>query len=66
MEEEYTLEQMMDMFLKNGLDISYFNFSRNQDKENFFLMYVDLFKSILRKDESFYHIINEDFNLLMY
>ena len=61
--EEKTIDEMIQAFINNGLDLSYFKFMSDYDKENFFAMYTDLFESMMREDDDYNFDLNEDKDL---
>lgn len=65
MTDNMSLEDMMKAFLLHGMDITYFKFVSNTDKENFFLMYTDLFKSMVKKEEEFDFHFTKDYDLFL-
>lgn len=52
--EEKTIDEMIEAFIKNGLNMEYFKFINDYDKENFFIMYGDLFASMMKENEEYY------------
>lgn len=51
--EEKTIDEMIRTFIDNGLDMSYFKFNSDYDKENFFIMYTDLFESMMKRRDDY-------------
>tara|TARA_R110002153_G_scaffold269212_1_gene434661 strand:- start:111 stop:650 length:540 start_codon:yes stop_codon:yes gene_type:complete len=60
------IESMISDFIKNGADISYFRFQCDEDKEQFFSMYVEYFTAILKPENEFRYEIDEDKNLSVF
>ena len=52
--EEKTIDEMIEAFIKNGLNMEYFKFISDYDKENFFMMYEDLFSSMMKEEEEYF------------
>jgi len=46
-----SIEEMLEAFVMHGMDVSYFKFLNDSDKENFFMMYTDLFQSMTKESE---------------
>jgi len=61
--EEKTIDEMIQAFIDNGLDLSYFKFIEDYDKENFFMMYTDLFESMMKEDEDYSFELTDDKDL---
>jgi hypothetical protein len=61
--EEKTIDEMIQAFIDNGLDLSYFKFVEDYDKENFFMMYTDLFESMMKEDEDYSFELTDDKDL---
>tara|TARA_R110002153_G_scaffold269226_1_gene434693 strand:- start:108 stop:647 length:540 start_codon:yes stop_codon:yes gene_type:complete len=60
------IESMINDFLNNGADISYFKFQCDEDKEQFFSMYVEYFTAILKPENEFRYEVDEDKNLSIF
>ena len=52
--EEKTIDEMIEAFIENGLNMEYFKFISDYDKENFFMMYEDLFSSMMKEEEEYF------------
>tara|TARA_R110002126_G_scaffold97954_4_gene227759 strand:- start:3252 stop:3800 length:549 start_codon:yes stop_codon:yes gene_type:complete len=65
-ENNEKIESMITDFLNNGADISYFRFQCDEDKEQFFSMYVEYFTAILKPENEFRYEIDEDKNLSVF
>ncbi len=61
--KDKTIDEMIQAFLKNGLDMTYFKFINDHDKENFFIMYTDLLQSMVKGDEECIIELTEEKNL---
>ena len=60
MSDTKSIEEMLKAFIEHGMDVSYFKFMTDYDKENFFMMYVDLFTSMTKESEMFsFHFTDE-------
>ena len=57
------LESMIANFIRNGANVSYFKFQCDEDKEQFFSMYIEYFTAILKPENEFSYEIDEDKNL---
>lgn len=56
---------MIEAFINNGLDLSKFKFMNNYDKENFFMMYTDLFESMMKDHDDYSFRITEEKDLFI-
>ncbi len=56
---------MIQTFIDNGLDLSSFKFMSDYDKENFFMMYTDLFESMMKDDDDYNFKITEEKDLFI-
>ena len=63
--EDKTIDEMIQAFIENGMDLSYFKFMSDYDKENFFIMYTDLFQSMMKEDDDYNFNITEEKDLFI-
>ena len=63
--EDKTIDEMIQAFIENGLDLSQFKFMSDYDKENFFMMYTDLFQSMMKDDDDYDFKITEEKDLFI-
>jgi hypothetical protein len=61
--KEKTIDEMIEAFLKNGLDMSYFKFLSKYDKESFFHMYENLFESMMKEEKDYSLELSKDKNM---
>jgi len=57
------IEKMISNFIEHGMDLSYFKFQCEDDREQFFSMYIEYFNAVLKPENEFYHHFDEDKNL---
>lgn len=58
-----SVDEMINTFIKNGMDISYFKFLSDHDKKNFFMMYTEFFESMMKEDDEYSFRSTEDEDL---
>ena len=65
--KDKTIDEMIQAFIENGLDLSQFKFMSDYDKENFFMMYTDLFQSMMKDDDDYdFKLIKNKIDQLLY
>jgi len=60
---EMTTDEMIENFINNGLDLEYFKFLSEYDKENFFMMYKDLFQSLMKEEDEYDFVFTSNYDL---